>query len=254
MQNIAKNVVDRIPDLPSWFVIASFNKADGAIQKPTPHEILKSSELYNFLAKNKILNSSVFFSGNVHGNRVEYVSPPEAVQIAPQRVQNADALVTRNSNIVLCTTTADCIPMVFVDRVNKAIGIAHAGWRGVLNGVCQNTVRALEEFCGSNPVNISVYFGPSIKSCCFQVREDTLWRFQHSDWFTEKSLKTNTVGYSIDLHSMLRTQLVQLGIPNSLITESPDCTCCSPAYFSHRREAGSRRGSNCTAVTIVNQA
>ena len=82
-----------------------------------------------------------------------------------------DGLVTSLNDCALSILTADCLPILFIDTVKRIIGACHAGWKGALSGIIQNTLIEMQKF-GSNESDIRLIFGPSIKkeniisSCC----------------------------------------------------------------------------------------
>ena len=64
---------------------------------------------------------------------------------ASDNIGSADGLVTKSSELVLGITTADCIPLIFFDNQNGIIGICHAGWKGLSNGIIENTIEILRK-------------------------------------------------------------------------------------------------------------
>jgi YfiH family protein len=80
----------------------------------------------------------------------------------------ADALVTATKGIALSILTADCQPVLFADRKAGVIGAAHAGWKGALNGVLEETVRQMEAL-GAVRTNIMAVIGPSISQSNYEV-------------------------------------------------------------------------------------
>lgn len=103
----------------------------------------------------------------VHGVKVLRVEKPEEQEDAPA----ADALVTNVPGIALGVLTADCAPVLLVDKNKKIIGAAHAGWRGALAGVLEETVAAMQAL-GSRPDNIEVAIGPCIAFNSYEVKDD----------------------------------------------------------------------------------
>lgn len=80
----------------------------------------------------------------------------------------ADAMVTRVPGIALGILTADCVPLLFVDPIARVIGAAHAGWRGALSGVVENTISAMKNL-GAKPSNIHAALGPCIWQDTYEV-------------------------------------------------------------------------------------
>lgn len=85
------------------------------------------------------------------------------------RVSEVDALITDRPGVSLMLRFADCVPVLFYDPVHRAIGIAHAGWRGTVAKVAANTVGAMADTFGSEASSLLAFLGPSIGPCCYQV-------------------------------------------------------------------------------------
>ena len=93
------------------------------------------------------------------------------VTTAGPLVQKADALVTRTKGIALSVLTADCQPVLFCDDQAGVIGAAHAGWKGALAGVLEQTVHAMEQL-GAVRRNIAAVIGPAISQRNYEVGGD----------------------------------------------------------------------------------
>lgn len=96
----------------------------------------------------------------------------------------ADGMVATNPELLLCIRTADCAPILLRDNINKVIGAIHAGWRGALNGVIENTVNLMIEH-GADVRHINAFTGPMMQKESFEVRQDMI------DLFIEKDKKFN---------------------------------------------------------------
>ncbi len=81
----------------------------------------------------------------------------------------ADALVTNQVGMPLWLRFADCVPILMVDPIKKAIGIAHAGWRGTVAGVVRTTIESMTREYGTNPADLIAGIGPSIGPQHFEV-------------------------------------------------------------------------------------
>ena len=82
-----------------------------------------------------------------------------------------DAMVTTRPGLALCILTADCTPVLIADPVAGVIGAAHAGWKGALGGVIQNTIAAMAKL-GADPSNMRAAIGPSLSQASFEVGPD----------------------------------------------------------------------------------
>ncbi|MGO8249460.1 peptidoglycan editing factor PgeF [Rhizobium ruizarguesonis] len=89
---------------------------------------------------------------------------------------DADAMVTRTPGIALGVLAADCGPILFADPDNRVIGAAHAGWKGALTGVLENTIAAMEAL-GADRARIVACLGPSISQASYEVGPEFVERF-----------------------------------------------------------------------------
>ena len=147
----------------------------------------------------------------------------------------ADALVTNTRGLLLSVLTADCQPVIFADRENSVIGIAHAGWRGALNGVLNSTINKMEAL-GAERNQISAVIGPCISQNAYEVGLDFFEKFTSSnkknkDYF---SYNSDTKKYHFDLPNFSLNLLKNEGI--SSIEWTGHCTYSDPKnFFSYRR-------------------
>jgi YfiH family protein len=92
------------------------------------------------------------------------------------RIQMVDGLITNVQGIPLMLRFADCVPILFYDPTHRAIGIAHAGWRGTVAKVVTNTVNAMREAFDTVPADLIACVGPAIGPCCYEIGNDVLER------------------------------------------------------------------------------
>ncbi len=165
----------------------------------------------------------------VHGNQVFVVNDETVDDI----IVGCDALVTNNPKFILSITVADCLPLYFFDPAQKAVGIAHTGWRGVENQIAPMTVKSLQENYNSHPADIEVFVGPHIGVCHFEVQADLVAAFSGWPEFVHNQSGKNC----IDLAEIVKQQLMAAGVLEKNINLSPECTyCLSDKYFSYRRD------------------
>lgn len=163
----------------------------------------------------------------VHGTHIAIIDTS-----SPEFLLDADALVTKEKNIVLTLTGADCFPVYFEDNVYDIIGLAHCGWRGITGGILRETIKIIESL-GGTLGNISVTIGPGICEKHFEIKEDILGSFSE---YPETLIREGE-GISIDLRAIMKTQLKQLGITGVHIIDQDECThCLAEKYFSYRRD------------------
>lgn len=93
------------------------------------------------------------------------------------KLDNADGLITDKRNIFLGIVTADCLPICFFDRKLGLVGIAHAGYKGILKGIVLKMIDRFKKF-GSNLSDIKIAIGPSIGRGCYDVLPDRIKQFK----------------------------------------------------------------------------
>jgi YfiH family protein len=178
----------------------------------------------------------------VHGNEIAIVSEDHFNQIIPEK----DGLVTNTKGLFLTVTIADCVPIYYFDKAKNIIGIAHCGWRGTVKNISKTLVETMINTFDSNPADITAYIGPHIQKCHFEIKEDILNHFSPGFIIKDQnSLKVN-------LLSMIKHQLISLGIPHQNIDSSDHCTYCNPEkYFSYRREKSDKVESMVAFIGLV---
>jgi YfiH family protein len=146
----------------------------------------------------------------------------------------ADALVTKERGIVLSVLTADCQPVLFCDTQAGVIGAAHAGWKGALTGVLENTLRAMETL-GARRQDISAVIGPTISQRNYEVGADFRDRFLAVHQGYDRFFTAGQPGhYHFDLPGFGLMRLAEAGIAAAHWTHH--CTYADPArFFSYRR-------------------
>jgi YfiH family protein len=151
----------------------------------------------------------------------------------------ADAMITKQKNVFLSVVTADCIPVLFVDPTTQMVAVAHAGWKGLLNGVISETITQMQKM-ESDPSRILVGLGPSIRSCCYIIDNTRAHQFLtvFPDWGDKIVLSKNGQQY-LDMQTLAFLQLVSCGIEALHIMDLHVCTRDNESFYSYRREGNS---------------
>lgn len=150
----------------------------------------------------------------------------------------ADAIITNRPNITLMMRFADCVPILLFDPINRAIGIAHAGWIGTVDKIAAKTVTEMVAKFGSHPSDIIAAIGPSIGPDHYSVGNDVIDRVRISFTSQAEELLNNLQGKTyFDLWKANRLVLAEVGVQK--IEECNLCTCCNlEDWYSHRGEHG----------------
>jgi YfiH family protein len=137
-----------------------------------------------------------------------------------------DGLATHRPGVALAVMGADCLPVLLWRADGSAVAAAHAGWRGLVSGVVENTARAL-----GPSESLQAVIGPGIGPCCYRVSNDVRQRF--SERFGAEVVRDEAV----DLAAAARTALCTMGIDGNAIITVQACTHCdADRFFSYRRE------------------
>ena len=158
-----------------------------------------------------------------------------------------DALVTKNRNLILGVTTADCIPIIFTDSSKLIIGICHAGWKGLVSGVIENTVNKMIRI-GSLSKNIKATIGPCIRRTSYEVSENFVQNLKENDL---KYISKSRNKFFFDLPKAAKSRLKYLGIDQ--INDTRKNTYRDINYFSYRLSCHKKLkdyGRNISLVSI----
>jgi YfiH family protein len=177
------------------------------------------------LAAALALPSEPVWLEQVHGARV--------LDLDTEPVAPADGAVTARPGIVCTVMTADCLPVLFADRRGTRVGVAHAGWRGLLHGVLPAAVAKL----GGEAAEIVAWLGPAIGPAAFEVGADVREAFVGAVAAAERHFVPNARGrWQADLYGLARDSLAAAGL--HAIYGGSFCTFSeTERFFSHRREA-----------------
>jgi YfiH family protein len=171
----------------------------------------------------------------------------------PDAAPSADAMVTNKPGIALGILTADCVPVLFAATNVRVIGAAHAGWRGAVEGVLENTLKAMEKL-GAQRKFIEAALGPAIAQVSYEVGPDFPKPFlaenpAHERFFIHS---VRSGHYQFDLPGYVVEKLHHLGVGS--VKPSPADTCAEPQrFFSHRYSTlrgEKRKGSLISAIAM----
>lgn len=184
------------------------------------------------------LPSAPHWLRQVHGTGVlRFEAPP--VGQGPEHESTADAAVTATPGVVLAILTADCLPVVFAADDGREIGAAHAGWRGLADGVLERTVGAMR----TPPSRLLAWLGPAAGPQAYEIGEDVHAAFVSRDPAAEAAFTATRPGHwRVDLYALARQRLIAAGLVAKAIHGGTHCTISEPAsFFSHRRDRRSGR-------------
>jgi len=161
---------------------------------------------------------------------------PEAVALGLDCAPAADAAVTARPGQVLVIQTADCLPVFFASESGDAVGVAHAGWRGLAAGVLEQTMAALRGIAADGQ-RWHAWLGPAIGPDCFEVGDEVREAFVTHDPKAAPAFRpaAQPAKWWADLYELARQRLRAVGL--ATIGGRAYCTVCDPhRFYSYRRD------------------
>lgn len=190
-------------------------------------------------------------SKQVHEDNVRHVTAEDCGKglFRERDYTSVDAMITDTPDIPLVVFSADCGIILLYDPVRRAVGAAHAGWRGAAAGIVYKTVRRMQETFGTDPRDLRAAIGAAIGPCCFETDADVPRALRDAlgraaePYITRRGQK-----WHVDLKGVNARWLEKAGVTQ--IDVCPDCTACRPdLYWSHRR-MGQARGAQIAMICL----
>ena len=164
---------------------------------------------------------------------------------APSTIFSAyegDYLITNQVKLGIAILTADCLPIVLYDPVQKIIAVAHAGWKGTVRGIAANVVKQMHERFGSQPEQLKVSFGAHAHTCCYEVQADFMGHIR-KELLAHVVVQREGKNY-FDSAAYNKLELVAAGVVATAITNQFNCTICDDSYHSRRRDGAEYVGQS----------
>ncbi|MFG6118163.1 peptidoglycan editing factor PgeF [Thalassobacillus sp. B23F22_16] len=247
---------DRVFVIEDWMqahpkLQAGFTSRKGGVSAPPyasfNHGLHVNDKEEDVIANRGLLASSMAIPLNnwvigeqVHGTEVAVVKRTDGGKGAWEQgtsVKGCDGLITNISGLLLAAFFADCVPLYFHAPAAGWVGIAHAGWKGTVNGMASSMVAALINE-GASREDIQVTIGPSISKKHYEVDQRVIDNIeeQYINLVTEP---LNDGKFLLDLRELNRLVLVGAGIKKQNIRITEHCTYeQEDVFFSHRRDHG----------------
>lgn len=180
--------------------------------------------------QNQLGGAKPIFLTQVHGTRVLHLDATSTDGT------QADACLTRTPQLACTIMVADCLPLLFTDDRGQVVAAAHAGWRGLAQGVIEETVQAVCAAAEVQPSQVLAWLGPCIGPEAFEVGQDVKEALKFPDHYKPHPVHAHK--WLADLAGMARARLVAMGV--SFISGNDStrawCTVSQPSrLFSYRR-------------------
>jgi YfiH family protein len=175
----------------------------------------------------------------VHGTAVLVFDSPRQAPLPVEQEPEADAAVTSTAGVCLAVLTADCMPVVLAAADGSAVGVAHAGWRGLSGGVLEATVAAMP----APATGLRAWLGPAAGPQAYEVGEEVRAAFvDQAPGDAAAFVATRPGHWRVDLYALARRRLGDAGLDPAAISGGGHCTILQAQdFYSHRRDQVSGR-------------
>lgn len=198
-------------------------------------DLRDSSNRKKFLETIGVKEKDVIDAKQVHADNVVVVRGRDK----GHTILQTDALITQKPDLPLFIRVADCVPILLVDSIKRAIGIVHAGWRGTVQEITKLAVQKMKGEFGTTPQDLIAGIGPSIGPCCYEIGTPVINLFakkfpKYSDKLFSREKENRA---HLDLWLANKLQLIEEGVKEENIEVAGLCTFENPdLFFSERRE------------------
>lgn len=209
---------------------------------------------YNKVSKILRINEeNIVKPHQTHTDNIEIVNVPNI------ELNEVDGVITDKKDILLVTSSADCISLLFYDKEKNIIASIHSGWRGTVKQISKKAVEKMIKEYKSNPENIICCICPSIRKCHFEVDSDVMEIFKDKFKHTGRINEIISVGrkieekqkYNIDTVLINKIILEEAGLKKENIIDSGICTVCNVDDFHSYRVDKDNSGRNGAFIGLV---
>ncbi|MCR5151666.1 MAG: peptidoglycan editing factor PgeF [Prevotella sp.] len=215
-------------------------------------EAAVTSNLMRLSAMLGISPEKILMPHQTHGTYILPVAD-EFLSLNPKTkamlLENTDALVTDVRGVCIGVSTADCIPVLLYDPVQKVSAAVHAGWRGTVACIVVKTVQRFCQMYGSKPSDIRAVVGPGISLDNFEVGDEVYQQFAEAG-FDMSAISRRYDKWHIDLPECNRLQLLEAGLKEANIHASKICTYDNNNDFFSARRQGIMSGRIYTGIMM----
>ena len=189
----------------------------------------------------------------VHGDRIAVIDRPELTR---EDLEGYDAFICKFPGIAIGVRTADCVPILLYDPVQRVVAAIHSGWKGTVLKIAQKTIGLMKCDFGCLPENLRAVIGPAIGPNSFQVGPEVVDKFRNTgfpmtqiwSFRGESDGSPMSGGHHIDLYTANRWILEESGVRDIQVFDIDTFTDTS--FFSARRE-GTACGRNINAIRLI---
>ena len=216
-------------NIPKKYVWGFSQKTDGPMNFTAVDLPAMFARRKIFLEKNNLKSEKMVSITLTHSTNVKVVNESDE----GKTLHGCDAIVTDTPGLILTVTGGDCASIYFFDKNGRAAGLAHAGWRGTVNGLVPNVIKSLVDNFSILPQDLIIHVGPFIQKCHFKIGADIKAEFsKYPSSIIDRDGET-----FVDLFQIILAQAKEAGVSVENISKTDECThCLSEKYYSYRRD------------------
>lgn len=181
------------------------------------------------------------FANQTHSDHIIKINEKDAGKGALDKndaIPDCDALYTRSTNLLLGVFTADCVPILIYDPMEKLICAIHSGWMGTVKQITAKTMHTLTQKEGCDPKHLHAYIGPAIAAHSFEVGMEVVEQLQTLPFDVSPFIRLkNSEKALVDNKGLNQEMLIRSGVPKENITvDKNDTFAKNESFFSYRRD------------------
>ena len=202
----------------------------------------KCNHMTHFIKTVSIKNKIPYLLNQVHSDQIFLLKNEEKTPKQIAKIK-ADAIITHLPEIPIGIFTADCLPILIYDPINRVAAAIHAGRKGTCQNIVNKAIKVMRQEYGCRPEDLVAGLGPGIGGCCYEIDETCLGTFENKIPFEPPFVKKRENGkFLLDLYAINTREMNISGLFSENIFQSTECTYCSPMnFFSYRREGKTGR-------------
>ena len=206
-----------------------------------------------FLSEINLPKEQFHLPYQTHGDSVFKIDADFILQnesVHREKLHGVDALITNLPNQCIGVSTADCVPVLIFDPVKKAVGAAHAGWRGTCSRIASKTVIAMQQEFHSNPSDLVAVIGASISPDAYNVGDELIANFENEKFDIDKIFFKKAEKHHLDLWKANKIILEEAGLKPENIEIAGLCTFTEHQRFFSARRLGIKSGRMVSGIML----
>lgn len=201
----------------------------------------------------QISTQQIFFPYQTHSDNVKIINS-DFLQLSDldkrTYLDSVDSLITNLRQVCIGVTTADCVPVLIYDKVNKVVAAAHAGWRGTCSRIVEKTIQQMIITYGTKPEYVFASIGVSISPEAYNVGEELVEEFEKANFPIPEIFNRRENQLHLDLWQANKWLLMQSGVPENQIEIAGICSFTNSKDYFSARKLGIKSGRMLSGIML----